>query len=222
VKIVNFQLNDSEGTAHRYEVELFSCDESAALQLEVAQPMMQVIGGALAAIMPALGGDMRERLERFIEGDTSSLTLSDVIEAVSRVNWADAPEAFLSVPRTILQYGGPAMVQRVFARTNRCIENKEAAEAPTASDEYDPYIRQPLADPKMRDMAFGDANYGEYWLAFVSVLLVNFTQRGRGELLTWSAFASHMTGGLWTRSSQITATTQQKNVSPIASVMPTS
>jgi hypothetical protein len=198
MKTVEFDLKDADGESHRYEVELFSCDENVALQLIIAAPLMQTIGRTLAAVLPAVEGQAMSDVFK----DMDSLS-----EALRRVDWTRAPDALISIPQMIEAQGGPALVQRIWAKTYRLLPIAELQNVATAHGDgkIESDYRQHLALAPERDNAFGDGNFAEYWQAVAMVLIVNFTRFGRNgsgslsglaeSLMSAAAIPSHPTTG---------------------------
>lgn len=190
---VHFELNDREGAPHLYEVELFSCDENAALQLMVGQPAFEMVADLIGTLAPALvAGGLEVMLREGKLGDLAKALLGGNVD-VGRLSQLMAP-----LFRTLQEQEGPVVIARIFARTVRQVKVKELSGAPTTSGDgkHKDYIEQPLGDPEHRDAAFGDGNMGEYWLAALMVLVVNFFHVGRDQPATWSDAAQKLTGGL--------------------------
>jgi len=192
LRTVHFELDDRDGKPHLYEVELFSCDENAALQLMVGQPAFEILADLLGTLAPALADGGLELMMR--EGKLSELaaTLIGKVD-VGRVSRVMGPLFAM-----LQEQGGPEVIARIFGRTKRQIKVKELRGVPTTSGDDKPrdYIEQALSDPDQRDAAFGDGNMAEYWLASLMVLVVNFFHVGRDRPATWSDAAKSLTGGL--------------------------
>lgn len=189
MKIVKFSLNDADGVAHTYEVELFSVKENVKLQLMCAQPLIKAIGKLAATIAPALRG---------LPGGEGEQEIN-VREVLSNVDWQSAPEILLSIPEMIEQRGGPDLVTRIFAQTTRLVPIEMLKGRPTISDKpVDPYHRQELELEEHQEHAFGDGNYAEYWQAAAMVLLVNFSRYGRDGSPSWRQLVKKLTLGVWT------------------------
>lgn len=186
MKTVKFSLKDSEGQSHQYEVELFSCDENARLQLIVSKPLLQMIGSVIAALVPAIA-------------DGVTLDDLDAISGMlSKIDWLSAPGALTPLPEMIEERGGPDLVARIFERTARLLPVPELQGATTATGDaaIDPNLRLHLKLASARDEAFGDGNMAEYWAAAAMVLIVNFTKLGRSELIDWKQLVERLTGGI--------------------------
>ncbi len=158
MKKLDFVLRDCEGEEHRYETELFSCDEAVSLQLLIAQPLLRAIGKIGAGVAPG-----------FAAIDGKGKTIPEVIAAM---DLSGLSEALPEVPRMLEERGGPELIARIFKRTVRI---HYAPDAESGKHE----MRQALKDSHHRDAAFADGNYLELWQAVAMVLAVNFTRSGR-------------------------------------------
>ena len=198
MKIARFELEDCEATSHTYEVELFSCDENARLQLMCATPLLRAVGRLIGAITPALGEDG-------LQGAMGSM--DGMIQALGKMDWTEVPEALAAIPEEIEKRGGPALVAEIFARTTRLTPVPELQSLPSVDDrKIETDLRQRLKLAGDRDLAFGDGNFAEYWAAVGMVLAVNFTRIGRSGSATWRDALRTLTGGLLTQSSLTTET----------------
>ncbi len=190
MRIVKFETKDAAGEPHLYEVELFSCDENASLQLTVGQPIMELVAGIVQAVIPAFAAGMAEQM-------ASGAKLSEMAEHLKAINVATLPQYTAPLFRMIEERGGPALVARIFARTKRATKVKELQGIPSVSDvDVKDYVTESVAEPAVRDRAYGDGNMGEYWLAALMVLVVNFFPVGRERPATWTDAVPLLTGGL--------------------------
>jgi hypothetical protein len=190
VKTVEISLTDVDGAEHRYQIELFSCDESVRLQLIVAQPLLKALGQIAAGVAPGLAageGEDVPLLQRIAAMDLSSLS-----------------EALPEIPRMLEERGGPELIQQIFKRTKR---DMHAVDSDGVVHEH----MAPLSAANNRDDAFADGNFLEYWQAVASVLLVNFTRHGRNGSLSSSDLLSAVTGGLIRRTKAATTTNGKGN-----------
>lgn len=209
MKIVNFELNDVDGKRHRYEVELFSCDEQARYQLMLGGALVQAVGQLAAQIAPLVKSGA-------IDFDKGNFNLGEIL---GEVDWQGIPKIMLPMIEEIERRKGPALVAEIFARTSRLIEVEEHKGLPVADGQpVDPYIRAPLSDPAQRDLAYSDGNLAEYWKAAAMVLIVNFTRHGRNGSLGLNELVSMLTFGIVTPSDTPNETTEPRAAKPSAAV----
>lgn len=205
MKTVTFKLQDADGLEHDYETELFSCDENAALQLIVAKPLMQLVARAVGALAPVLRVIDHTELQKVVAEKGIAGLIKMAKDAIPHVDWAMLPDALGAIPDMVQANGGPVLVARMFASTERLIPIPELQGLPTAGgDPVDPFMRQALNLPQQRDLAFADGNMREYWRAFVMVMAVNFTQIGRSGSASWKNAVEAMTFGLLKQSKEET------------------
>jgi len=197
MKTVKFELADADDNVRVYEVELFSVDENARLQLLFGQPLIRAVGNLAATLAPAVQSGA-------VDLDGGEIDVKAVLGAVG---WHDAPDVLLPVIEQIEAKGGPALVAQIFERTTRLVPIAELQDLPVAEgNPVDSDFRQPLKDSRMRDMAYGDGNMAEYWKAAAMVLLVNFTRHGRQGSQSLSSLFKTLIGGFFTASQKNTAT----------------
>lgn len=187
MKKVNFELNDVDGKRHRYEVELFSCDEQARYQLMLGGSLIEGIGLIAAQLAPLVKS-------KVIDFDSGQFNLGDIL---GEVDWQGVPKIMLPMIAEIERRGGAKIVAEIFAQTYRLMEVEEHKNLPVADGQpVDPYIRNHLADASQRDLAYSDGNMGEYWKAAAMVLIVNFTRHGRNGSLDLNSVVSMLTFGI--------------------------
>lgn len=187
MKRVNFELNDVDGKRHRYEVELFSCDEQARYQLMLGGSLIEGIGQLAAQLAPLVKSGA-------IDFDAGSFNLGDIL---GEVDWQGVPKIILPMIAEIERRGGSKVVADIFARTWRLTEVPEHRNLPVADGQpVDKDIRSHLADSGQRDLAFSDGNMAEYWKAAAMVLIVNFTRHGRNGSLGLNELVSMLTFGI--------------------------
>ncbi len=137
----------------------------------------------------------------FADGEVDLTDTSALTKRLNKIDFAQAPEALAILMEMVEKQGGPDLVTRVWDRTVRLEPIPEAKGQPQIGDKpVKQNIRYELKDPSVQDHIFGDANFGEYWMAFVMVLLVNFTRYGRTGSPSWKAGLEKLTGGLWSQS----------------------
>jgi hypothetical protein len=190
MRTVSFELKDSTGETHLYEVVLFPCDENARLQLKVGRPAFEMIAGIITTLAPALAGGAMEQMMR-------GAKLGEVAQSLTQIDWLKAPGAFVPLVDMIERNGGPELIAQIFARTKRQTKVKELAGVPSVTDAAPrDYVEDALKDASARDSAFGDGNMGEYWIAALMVLVVNFFPVGRDRPATWTDAVTRLTAGL--------------------------
>jgi hypothetical protein len=190
VSLAKFSLKDCNGVEHEYEVERFSVDEQADLQLKLGEPLMKALARTVAVLAPAMksGG-----LGKAMQGGN----LGEMAKALSDARWSEAADILTPLPKMIMAQGGPKMIAYVFSKTVRLIPVEGMRGQPTVTDQAPEHnMRQHLGDAGDRDLAFGEGNMGEYWRAAGMVLLANFTPPGPNGYVDWKRSLSSMTGGL--------------------------
>jgi hypothetical protein len=214
MKTVEFEIKDSLGVFHTYEVDLFSVAENARLQIICARPLIRVLGKVGAVLRPAFAA--------IPEGmSASDLDIAAVVKIISSADIEAAADALLSIPEMLEEKQGPELVTRIFAGTRRLVEIPALQGQPTVGDQQVPTaIKQDLRDPSHQDAAFGDGNMAEYWHAAAMVLIVNFTQYGRKGSMPLSALLGKLTGGIFSLSPTSTETQPQNNAAKTAAVPP--
>jgi hypothetical protein len=198
---VNFELDDAQGVSHKYEVELFSVDVNANLQLKFVGPVMQAIGRVIMAAAPAMGDkSMAEVL---------SADYGEIAAMLKRIDWVKAPEAVAILSDVIQANNGSDLVAQILCQTKRYYHLPEIADAPTITNSVP---RQPcldLAKATDRTTAF-ERNYGEYWSAALMVLLVNFTQSGSSGSTSLKDAFETLTLGVFKQSEKTEETPEPK------------
>jgi hypothetical protein len=208
MKTVTFELADADDNLHTYEVELFSVDENARLQLMFGQPLIRAVGNLAATLAPVVQSGA-------VDLDGGEIDVKAVLGAVG---WHDAPDVLLPVISEIEARGGPEQVARIFERTTRLVPSPDLEGLPVADgNPIDPNFRQQLKKPEMRDMAFGDGNMYEYWRAAAMVLLVNFTRYGRQGSPSLSGLFKRLIDSFFPASPKSTATPAPNAEQPNAS-----
>ncbi len=202
MSIAKFTLIDCHGVEHAYEVERFTVDENAEFQLMLGAPLMQGVANAVNTLVPILqDAEIRDSLTGAVSSNTGSVTVSidTIAKALGAANWHSAAAVLMPLPEMIIQQGGPAMVARIFAKTERLTPIPELQGQPNVGGEViDPNLRDKLGTPQGRDAAFGDGNMREYWKAAVMVLVANFTPSGADGLTDWKGAVAGLTGGIVT------------------------
>jgi hypothetical protein len=178
--------------AHEYEVERFSVDEQARLQLLLGEPLFEAIAKAVSTLAPVIQeGGVRKAME--------GGTLSEMAKALSGANWGEAAGVLTPLPKMILDQGGPRLVAQILSKTTRLVPVDALRDKPMPSltdSDASRDLRQNLGDENDRNQAYGDGNMGEYWKAAAMVLLANFTPTGPTGFVDWKQSLQSMTGGI--------------------------
>ena len=89
--IAKFNLNDCNGESHEYQVQRFTVDENAELQLLLGEPLLQAVSRAIGVLAPV----MKSELSDAVEGGT----LGDIAKALSGANWGIASDILTPIPK---------------------------------------------------------------------------------------------------------------------------
>lgn len=204
MSIAKFSLTDCHGVERPYEVERFSVDENATFQLMLGAPLIEAVAAAVSTIVPLIqDAAVMANLAGALPGDgeTKGVTLSvdTIAKALGAANWQSAASVLTPIPAMIIAQGGPELVARIMAKTDRLTPIAQLQGQPNVGVAVvDPNYRQHLGNAADRDAAFGDGNMGEYWRAAVMVLVANFSPSGPDGSVSWKGALKSLTGGIVT------------------------
>lgn len=204
MSIAKFSLTDCHGAERAYEVTRFTVDENAAFQLMLGEPLIKAVASVINTLVPIIQNEeTRAEIIAALPADGEkkqvAVNVQTIARALAAANWQSVAEVLLPLPEMIIAQGGPALVARIFAKTERLTPIPELQGQPSVSDEaIDPNHRQKLGNAADRDQAFGEGNMREYWLAAAMVLVANFSPSGPDGSVSWKGAVSSMTGGIVT------------------------
>jgi hypothetical protein len=211
VSIAKFSLTDCHGVEHQYEVTRFSVRENAEFQLMLGSPLLNAVSSVIRTLVPIIQDeeivselrDMMPSKEQLAEavrgGKKTPVNVKAIAKALGAANWQAAAGVLAPIPEMIIAQGGPDLVTRIFAKTERLTPVKELQGQPSVGEEVvDPNFREKLSTEAGQDSAFGDGNMREYWTAAVMVLVANFTPSGPDGSVSWKGAVSSLTGGIVT------------------------
>jgi hypothetical protein len=211
VSIARFSLTDCHGVEHQYEVTRFPVAENASLQLLLGAPLIDAVSNAISTIVPILqDAEVRDQIAaalpkkgpggEVIEGTTKvTISFETIAKVLGKANWVTAADVLKPLPEMILAQGGPALMTRIFAKTERLTPVPDLQGLPNAGGPVvDPNLRQNLGTAAGQDAAFGEGNMREYWVAGAMVLIANFTPSGPDGSINWKGAVSALTGGIVT------------------------
>lgn len=204
MSIAKFSLTDCHGVEHAYEVTRFTVDENAAFQLMLGEPLIKAVASVINTLVPIIQDEeTRAEIIAALPGDgekkQAAVNVQTIARALAAANWQSVAEVLLPLPEMIIAEGGPALVVRIFAKTERLTPILELQNQPNVGDEVlDPNHRQHLGNADDRNQAFGEGNMVEYWKAAAMVLVANFSPSGPDGSVSWKGAVSSMTGGIVT------------------------
>lgn len=204
MSIAKFSLTDCHGVAHAYEVERFTVRENAEFQLMLGAPLIKAIGNVINTLVPIIQDEeTRTELIGALPGDGEkkkvSVNVASIAKALGKANWQAAAEVLLPLPEMIMAQGGPDLVTRIFAKTDRLTTVPELQGLPNVGGEVvDPNLRQHLGQEAGQEQAFGEGNMAEYWKAAAMVLVANFSASGPDGSINWKGAVATLTGGIVT------------------------
>lgn len=204
MSIAKFSLTDCKGAEHQYEVTRFTVYENAEFQLMLGAPLMRAVASAINTIVPILQDtEVRDEIAAALPkgGESGKVTVSvaTIAKALGAANWQDAAGVLAPIPELIIANEGPALITKIFAKTERLTPIPELQGQPSIGEEVvDPNFREKLGTAAGQDSAFGEGNMAEYWKAAVMVLVANFTPSGPDGSVNWKGAVSSLTGGIVT------------------------
>ncbi len=211
MSIAKFSLKDVHGVERQYEVERFTVDENAALQLMLGAPLLRAVAAAIRTLVPIIQdeeivSELRAMMpsEEQIKADADSgeetpMNVKAIAKALGAANWQMAADVLTPIPAMIIAEGGPELWARILAKTDRLTAIKELQGQPNVGGPVvDPNYRQHLGVAADRDAAFGAGNMAEYWKAGVMALVANFSPSGPDGSVSWKGAVSSLTGGIVT------------------------
>lgn len=204
MSIAKFSLTDCRGVEHAYEVTRFSVYENAEFQLMLGAPLMRAVASAIGTLVPILqDSEVRDEIAAALPKDGKSgkvtVSVATIAKALGAANWQEAAGVLEPIPEMIIAQGGPALVTKIFAKTERLTPIPELQGQPSVGEEVvDLNFREKLGTAPGQDSAFGEGNMAEYWKAAAMVLIANFTPSGPNGSVDWKGAVSALTGGIVT------------------------
>lgn len=206
MSIAKFSLKDCQGVEHKYEVERFSVDKNAELQLMLGEPLLRAVASAVGTLVPIIQNEeIVSEIRAMIPSDDVSesesvpINVKGIAKALGVADWQMAADVLTPIPAMIISQGGSKLMADIMSKTFRLTAIAELQNQPNVGGKVvDPNYRQCLGNAADRDAAFGDGNMAEYWKAGVMSLVANFSPSGPDGSVNWKDALASFTGGIWT------------------------
>ena len=94
MSIAKFSLKDCHGVERQYEVERFTVDQTAELQLMLGERLLQAVASAISTLVPIIQDEeIVSGLRAMVpdgeakDGETVTINLQSIAKALGAANW---------------------------------------------------------------------------------------------------------------------------------------